>query len=251
MFKNRLDQGFKLPTFIAVVSFTLLIVMSIAFRAHAAPSGRGRVMIDGNYYDVNWSDGDSFRITEGRERGQRVRLLGYNTLESYGPVHKWGDWNEWELYRVAKDAKTVAIRETWECTSEGVKDHYQRLLVRCPKLISAMVSEGMGHLFEVEKTPDPTHVALQIEAIKAKRGMWAKGAPSAVMTSLHSMDEDPSKPSYNRVVSTQTGIAKKHLHSDSYTSCQWVCLEGSCLLYVPYQKRYGDDRPECLKWKRK
>ena len=82
-----------------------------SFHSVAAPSGRGRVQIDDTYHDVTWSDGDSFRITSGRMRGQRVRLLGYNTLESYGPVHKWGDWNEWSLYRLAKDAKKVATRE--------------------------------------------------------------------------------------------------------------------------------------------
>ena len=81
--------------------YYLLVVSSLVpFVSEAAPSGKGRVLIDDTYHDVNWSDGDSFRITSGRMRGQRVRLLGYNTLESYGPVHKWGDWNEWSLYRL-------------------------------------------------------------------------------------------------------------------------------------------------------
>ena len=143
---------FKALTYLFLVLFTLspLIDSSLVERtAWGAPSGRGRVQIDDTYHEVTWSDGDSFRITSGRMRGQRVRLLGYNTLESYGPVHKWGDWNEWQLYRLAKDAKKIATRETWECRSLDIKDRYSRLLVRCPKLIEAMLISGTGHIFEI------------------------------------------------------------------------------------------------------
>ena len=229
------------------VLFTLSVLPIIS---EAAPSGKGRVLIDETYHDVSWSDGDSFRITSGRMRGQRVRLLGYNTLESYGPVHKWGDWNEWALYRLAKDAKKVATQEIWECKSQGAQDRYQRLLVRCPKLIEAMISSGMGHVFEVESKPNVALLMLQADAIKRKVGMWAKGVPDGVMTSIHSHDEDPKKPAYNRVASLKTGMARKLLHSNTYKICEWVCIEGSCLLYVPYTQRYGDDRPPCLRWKR-
>ena len=227
--------------------FCLLISPQIT---QAAPSGRGRVQIDDTYYEVTWSDGDSFRITAGRLRGQRVRLLGYNTLESYGPVHKWGDWNEWELYKIAKNAKEVAISDTWECRSLAIKDRYSRLLVRCPQLIEAMLTSGMGHLFEVEEKPDVRLLMLQADAIKRKVGMWSKGAPEGLMTSIHSQDEDPKQPAYNRVASLETGLAQKQLHSNKYKVCEWVCSQGSCLLYVPFQRRYGDDRPECLRWKR-
>ena len=236
--------------YIRMLSIVLSIVCSFALQVSAAPSGKGRVQIDDTYYDVVWSDGDSFRITSGRSRGQRVRLLGYNTLESYGPVHKWGDWNAWALYRIAKEAKKVAISETWTCHSEGEVDRYQRLLVRCPKLIEAMLRTGMGHIFEVKATPSPALLAIQHEAMRARRGMWEKGVPEGVMTSIHSYDENPQQPAYNRVASLRTGMAQKRLHSETYKLCQWVCIDGSCLLYVPYQMRYGDDRPACLRWKR-
>ena len=228
----------------------LLQLFMLCTACFAKSSGQGRVQIDDTYHDVTWSDGDSFRITSGRLRGQRVRLLGYNTLESYGPVHKWGDWNEWSLYRLAKDAKKVATSETWECKSLSKTDRYQRLLVRCPKLIKAMLVSGMGHLFEVKEKPEVSLLMLQADAIKRKVGMWAKGAPEGIMTSIHSHDENPQEPAYNRVASLKTGLAKKHHHSKNYQVCEWVCQQGSCLLYVPFQQRYGDQRPPCLRWKR-
>ena len=233
--------------YLAALSF---VVFSLMSSATAAPSGKGRVQIDDTYHEVTWSDGDSFRITSGRMRGQRVRLLGYNTLESYGPVHKWGEWNEWALYRLAKDAKQVATRETWECKSLDIKDRYSRLLVRCPKLIEAMINTGMGHVFEVEAKPEVKLLMLQADAIKRRVGMWSRGAPTGLLTSIHSHDEKPGQPAYNRVASLKTGEAKKLLHSNTYKACEWVCAQGSCLLYVPYQQRYGDDRPKCLRWKR-
>ena len=234
----------------SIVALLTLIIVSVALEATAKPSGRGRVTIDDQPYDVVWSDGDSFRITSGTKRGQRVRLLGYNTLESYGPVHKWGDWNEWSLYKIARGAKTLAARENWVCRSQGKVDQYKRLLVRCPQLIKAMINSGIGHLFEVKSTPLAEDLKLQEAAIKARVGMWAKGAPEGLMTSVHSQAEKPEEPSYNRVASLSTGMANKHLHTETYDVCKWVCQLGSCMRYVPYQRRYGDQRPDCLRWKR-
>jgi len=237
-------------TSLSILSLLTLIAMSIALEAQSAPSGRGRVTIDDQPYDVVWSDGDSFRITTGTKRGQRVRLLGYNTLESYGPVHKWGDWNEWELYKIAKEAKFLAASENWECRSQGKVDRFKRLLVRCPKLIKVMLSSGVGHIFEVKSSPLAEDIQIQAEAIKARRGMWSKGAPQGLMTSIHSQTENPEEPAYNRVASLSTGMANKQLHTQEYELCKWVCQQGSCMRYVPYQKRYGDERPDCLRWKR-
>ena len=241
----------KLNTYVAMLTFLVLIMMSILCDRHAdaRTSGRGRVSIDDQSYEVSWSDGDSFRITGGTKRGQRVRLLGYNTLESYGPVHKWSDWNEWGLYKIAKNSKALAVSETWECKSLGKVDRYKRLLVRCPKLIEAMVRTGMGHIFEIEETPSAQLIQLQAEAIKGRKGMWRRGAPEGLMTSVHSQSENPEKPSYNRVASLKTGIAAKSLHTETYKLCQWVCMSGSCMRYIPFQQRYGDKRPDCLKWK--
>lgn len=239
----------KNPTLISFYTLLTFMLLSVALEAQAAPSGRGRVTIDDQPYDVVWSDGDSFRITTGTKRGQRVRLMGYNTLESYGPVHKWGDWNEWSLYKIAKNAKGLAASEHWECNSQGKVDRYKRLLVRCPRLIKAMIQSGTAHLFEVKGKPLDEDLKLQAEAIKARRGMWAKGAPEGVITSVHSQDEKPDEPSYNRVASLSTGMGNKLLHTDTHAVCKWVCSQGSCMRYVPYQLRYGDKRPDCLKWK--
>ena len=240
----------NMNTSLSIFALITLIIMSLVLEAKAAPSGRGRVVIDDQPYDVVWSDGDSFRITTGTKRGQRVRLLGYNTLESYGPVHKWGDWNEWSLYKIAKGAKNLAASETWECKSQGKVDRYKRLLVRCPLLVKAMISSGIGHIFEVQSKPNAEDLKLQSESIKARRGMWAKGAPEGLMTSIHSQSENPEEPAYNRIASLSTGMANKHLHTQEYKVCQWVCQQGACMRYVPYQKRYGDERPDCLRWKR-
>lgn len=241
----------SLTVSLIVSALTLLLCMMTTERqSEAAPSGQGRVTIDDQPYDVVWSDGDSFRITTGTKRGLRVRLLGYNTLESYGPVHKWGDWNEWSLYKIAKNAKVLAASQNWECNSQGKVDRYKRLLVRCPQLIKAMIKTGTGHLFEVKGTPLAEDLKLQAEAILARQGMWAKGAPEGLVTSVHSQAENPDEPSYNRVASLKTGMANKSLHSDTHDLCKWVCAQGSCMRYVPYQRRYGDKRPDCLRWKR-
>ena len=103
--------------------YILLALCLVTFTSEAAPSGKGRVLIDDTYHDVSWSDGDSFGITSGRMRGQRVRLLGYNTLESYGPVHKWGDWNEdFRLYQICHIAYISYIcskLSDTECADSG------------------------------------------------------------------------------------------------------------------------------------
>jgi len=163
-----------------VLLSTLLAVFSASFalsalHSHAEAAPPSRVTIDGSSLEVRWSDGDSLRFVSGRLRGERARLMGYNTLESYGPVHKWGEWNEWDLYRIAKNAKNLAGREAWECTLAERKDHYGRYLMRCPKLTEAMVREGIAHIFEVTGDPSEALIKLQREAIDGRRGMW-KGA---------------------------------------------------------------------------
>jgi len=238
-----------------VLLSTLLAVFSASFalsalHSHAEAAPPSRVTIDGSSLEVRWSDGDSLRFVSGRLRGERARLMGYNTLEPYGPVHKWGEWNEWDLYRIAKNAKNLAGREAWECTLAERKDHYGRYLMRCPKLTEAMVREGIAHIFEVTGDPSEALIKLQREAIDGRRGMWKGGAPAGLITSLHSADEARAKkdPSYNRIANLKTGRANKHFHQERYELCQWVCLEGSCMRYVPFNQRYGDKRPPCLKW---
>jgi hypothetical protein len=76
--------------------------------------------------------------------------------------------------------------------------------------------------------------------------------PAGIVTSLHSADEGEGSGDasaiYNRVVSTSDGNAGERPHSDTYQTCQEVCIDdaGSCMTYVPYEQRYGDTRAPCL-----
>lgn len=204
------------------------------------------VELDGVRAQVRWSDGDSFEILTGSYQDSRVRLMGYNTLESYGPVHQWGDWRPEQLYFQALRASEAAASKTWKCTVAPKRDRYNRLLVRCDDLILHMVREGQGHVYEVQATPKAEVLAAQRQAIAEGKGIWKYGAPEGILTSVHSLDEGTDKTTYNRVCSLATGLAQKFSHSNTYGSCNKVCAQGSCMLYVPFKSRYGDARPTCL-----
>ena len=225
----------------------LFAALSFSLSPSWAAESPARIELGGSLIEVSWNDGDSFRVLSGRERGKRARLQGYNSLESYGAVHRWGDWSGRALRRFAYQAKDVAASKTWSCARQSAagSDRYGRLLIRCPGLTLALVRRGLAHLFEIGQDPDPAALEAQREAIKARRGMWSQGAPDAILTSVHSLSEG-GEVAYNRFVSTKTGRAEKHLHQSNYRSCEWVCLKGSCLLYVPFKQRYGEDRPRCL-----
>ena len=53
------------------------------------------VNLDGIEIEVKWDDGDTFHGVHPDGRKIKARLNGYNTLESYGPVHQWGEWIDW------------------------------------------------------------------------------------------------------------------------------------------------------------
>jgi len=206
------------------------------------------VIIDGRTVPARWDDGDTFSSpAPGGGKPSRNRLRGYNTLESYGPVHRWGDWTGAELYALAKQAGVRAASERWKCTRIPGGGGYGRDLIDCPDLRQALVREGLAHLFFIEGTPGPADLEAQREAIAEHRGMWKKGAPKGVVTSLHSLNEKPQKSTYNRVADTTTGVASKSTHSETYRACEEVCVAGSCMIYVPYKLRYGDDRAACLR----
>ncbi len=223
-------------------------LLLICGAAHASPS----VKMSGEQVDVRWSDGDSFKFKTGRHKGTKTRLMGYNTLESYGPVHSWGGWTGDELYQLQRESTKFAKSKVWTCDTKGEKDHYGRLLVRCDDLITAMVGEGWAHLFKMEGSkPNPAHLEAQLKAQKEKKGIWAKGVPKVIMTSTHSNDEERDGPAYNRVADTQTGVARKIEHNKRYRECEKVCMEGSCMVYAPFKRRYGRDKAKCLWPKRK
>jgi micrococcal nuclease len=212
----------------------------------------GEIVLNGERTQVHWSDGDSFDILSGPYKGQGTRLQGYNTLESYGPVHRWGSWTREELYTLTKGDSAICASQVWECTTNGEPDAYNRLLVKCPKLALEMVKRGRGLAYSVKGPPDPVVLDAMHQAQKAGRGLWEKGVPKHLITSLHSFAENQGtkyKTSSNRLLNTYTGEAPLWKHTDNYELCQEVCIpaEGSfsCMVYVPYQQRYAN-QPPCL-----
>ncbi|MBK7857627.1 MAG: thermonuclease family protein [Archangiaceae bacterium] len=220
---------------------------------HKKHNAEGTVVLNGERTAVNWTDGDSFKIKDGKYKGAGTRLQGYNTLEAYGPVHRWGEWSTHELFEIAEDSSAHAAQQTWECTTDGNKDGYGRLLILCPALVKHMVIDGYAMVYTVDDKPVSAEtLAWQQEAIKNKAGMWKKGAPKGVITSLHALGEADSNgapTAYNRVADTRTGKAVKREHTNRYDTCQEVCEktdgEESCMVYVPFEKRYKY-RPTCL-----
>ena len=207
------------------------------------------IRLNGELMSVRWSDGDSFKFKSGPYEGRGVRLMGYNTLESYGPVHRWGEWTAVELYRIAKSSWRLGASATWDCTTDGSADGYGRVLVSCPAAAEHIISEGHATVFAIDEEPSKELLAAQRRAMKKRVGIWAKGTPLEIITSLHSADEDGDKTvTYNRVVDTRTGEARQAEHKSTYETCQEVCLsgkEGSCMVYVPFSNRYKN-KAECL-----
>ncbi|MCB9758457.1 MAG: nuclease [Alphaproteobacteria bacterium] len=213
-----------------------------------------RVVIDGQERAARWDDGDTFAIAPDNpeEKPARARLAGFNTLESYGPVHRWGDWTAAELFKLSKEAGERAASQPWRCTDTGEGGGYGRMLVDCPELRQTLLSEGLAHVFAIDTPPDANDVAVQQGAIQGRKGIWAKGAPEGLITSLHSLDEKPDQTAtYNRVADLTTGMAQEVAHAETYAPCQEVCVQGSCMVYVPYAQRYGDDRAACLQPEKK
>lgn len=217
-----------------------------------AHEAEGVLIVNGERTPVRWSDGDSFTFLAGPYAGMGTRLRGYNTLESYGPVHRWGAWTREELYTLTKGDAAVCASKAWECTTSGEPDAYKRVLVDCPKLALEMARKGRGLAYAVEGQPDLLVLDAMHQAQRAKRGIWEKGVPFGLITSLHSFAENKGTQyttSSNRVLDTRTGQAPLRKHTDNYETCQEVCLETdgtfSCMVYVPFDQRYKN-RPSCL-----
>lgn len=213
-------RPFTLPLAIAC-----LLAISWPSPAGQADADYARVFLNGVPVPVYFNDGDSFRVMDGPFKGTPCRLSGFNTLETHGPVHQWGDWHPYELYVIAKQATLNGRRGTWHCTSDGSRDGYGRLLTDCPDLAVDQIRRGYAHAMTVSDEPSPPeYLRAQQEAIDARRGIWAHGVPDFVMTSLHSMSEYPGRSStYNRRVSTLDGHSESHQHAESYSECEWVC----------------------------
>ena len=216
----------------------------------------GQMVLDGELIDVSWQDGDSFSFREGEER-VRTRLADYNTLESYSPVHQWGRWHPDDLLDLAKEAGAFAKAGGWHCERTGSGGGYGRIAVRCPGLALRLVSQGLAHVFRVDGPAQPDDskpvgrylrvlLAAQQSARTRKVGMWLKGAPEAIVTSLHSKDEKGAKGRpYDRVTDTRTGLALAEHHDNTHELCHKICHRGSCMYYIPYERRFGKTRAIC------
>jgi endonuclease YncB( thermonuclease family) len=205
----------------------VVVVLATGFSASAIVDAEpaAKVSLNGRPVGVFFNDGDSFRVLKGRDKGAKARLAGFNTLETHGAVHQWGDWQLRELYHIAKMATLHARRGSWSCESDGKTDTYGRLLAWCQSLAVDQVRRGYAHAMSVNDDPaKPEVLEAQREAIAAKRGMWAHGVPECILTSLHSVEEDvEGRGTYNRLVSTADGHSIKWRHTDSYKECDTIC----------------------------
>lgn len=206
-------------------AYLAALALLVLWAPSAQADAKTLVMVNGKSMPVFFNDGDSFRVLEGPRSGMKARLAGFNTLESHGPVHRWGLASTKEMYVVAKMATLFGRRGVWSCTSDMTTDTYGRALLQCPDLAEAMIRKGFAHAMTVTADPAaPTLMAAQAEAIEKGRGIWSQGAPEWVLTSLHSVDERPDKPTaYNRLVSTRDGHSEKIQHTRRYKECEEVC----------------------------
>lgn len=239
--------------------FALVLGLSIALPSLVLAAPPQEVTLDGETVQVYWNDGDSFRVRSRSHKGMKVRIVGFNTLENHGPVHQWERWTGKQLLHNAYQAKEVASAHKWTCmrvkkNGEIERDHYGRTLIHCPDLTEELIRAGLAHLFAF--SPDDVnqkHLSMQLQAQKEGVGMWALGVPKAIVTSSHSADEkrDEGTSAYNRIANTRTGVMSKLEHNNTYEECENVCIQGSCLTYVPFSRRYGKNKAPCLLSKKK
>ncbi len=204
----------------------VVVALALFASSTALAEPATKVYINGRATPVYFNDGDSFRPLAGPYKGSQSRLAGFNTLESFGPVHSWGGWTEKEMWVIAKLATKHAQKGVWHCETDGKKDGYGRLLMHCKDLARSHIHNGLAQVMSVDQNPgDPEYVAAQADAIKNKRGMWAHGTPSYILSSLHATSEGGGKDgkTYNRLVSTIDGHSEKWVHKEDYKECQRVC----------------------------
>ncbi len=211
----------------ARLTFACAALLLCARTAHAEIATK--VYLNGVAAPVYFNDGDSFRVLDGAHAGTKARLAGYNTLETHGPVHQWGSWAAKELYAIAKMATLNARRGTWHCESDLKRDGYERILWFCLDLAHDQIAHGFAHVMAVGKdVGHPALVAAQRQAMLERRGIWAKGIPTLMMTSNHSIAESTGEAmgeNYNRLVSVVDGHSEKMIHETRYSDCENVCAK--------------------------
>lgn len=213
-------RNWKFASALAAVAVAALVTPNVD-----AKDPQTKVYINGKPTPVFFNDGDSFRVLGGGYQGTKARLAGYNTLESYGPVHSWGDWTEKEMYVIAKMATYHARKGVWHCETDGKTDTYGRMLLWCEDLATELVREGYAHAMSIDDEPAAdVLVEAQREAIANKKGLWAHGVPKFILTSLHSVEEDVNgKGTYNRLVSSDDAHSVKWKHTNRYSECDKIC----------------------------
>ena len=231
-----------------LLAIAALLLASSAIAGDNGADYDGFVLMGGTRIPVHWADGDSFEFRAGARKGKETRLIGYNTLESYGPVHRWGDWTGRELWGLSKKAGRVAASKEWKCFANGKRDAYDRLLVDCPNLRRTLVRRGLAHLFAYDDPADPKELELQTEARIERAGMWEKGLPEEIITSVHSAGSGSS--GRMRIVHVRTGETEMAGHRQELKVCSELCYgdkwTGSCMLFVPYKLRYIAKKPRCI-----
>lgn len=220
-----LHRSLRSSSVLALAAGAFVLGLALSRTEPVGANAISRVFLNGRPVPVSFNDGDSFRIQAGEYQGSQCRLFGFNSLESFGPAHQWGDWHPYELYIIAKLATLNGRRGTWHCFTDGSRDTYGRLLVECPDLIVDSLRRGYAHAYQADDTPSrPEYLRAQHEAMRERRGMWAHGVPLFVMTSVHSLSEDPSRDwHYDRLISTIDGHSESRQHRNTYEECQWVC----------------------------
>lgn len=204
----------------------ILLGLTMTHQTSEAADVASKVFINGRPSPVFFNDGDSFRVLGGPLKGLKARLSGFNTLESYGAVHSWGDWTAKEMFVIAKMATLNARRGVWNCTTDMKRDTYGRALMWCSDLATDQVRRGLAHAMTITAKPAlPQLRAAQAQAIRERRGMWAHGVPEYVLTSLHSVAEGGGRDgkTYNRLVSSKDGHSAKWLHTIDYDECDTTC----------------------------
>ncbi len=231
-----------------------LVVCIGLFLASSLLASNTLIHLDGKEVSVYFNDGDTFQMFHGAGQKTSARLKGYNALEAYGPVHQWGTWKAEELYQNAEEATREARAGHWTCTTEGTKDKYGRLLANCPDLAKHLISKGLAHaMFVGADDYNQELVDVQQQAIHSKVGMWAKGVPDYILTSVHSSAEkELNGKAYDRFVSVHDGRSSVVNHSNAYSSCEKIAYSpnehetASSMIYVPFEKRYGLAKAVCL-----
>lgn len=206
--------------------FVVALALAALGATSAAAEPATKVFINGRATPVYFNDGDSFKPLAGPYKGSQSRLAGFNTLESFGPVHSWGAWTEKEMWVIAKLATKHAQKGVWHCETDSKRDGYGRLLMNCKDLAKSHIENGFAQVMTITADGgDAELVAAQQEAIKNKRGMWAHGVPTYVLSSLHATSEGGGKDgkTYNRLVSTTDGHSEQWVHTDDYKECEKVC----------------------------